>query len=127
MRIAAILFCALFTSSAFASTTKLTSMKISIHIGDKVSNFEIPDSRKLNILVNGRQKKTLRGNIDHALKLATQAAKEKSNDKNLCDRKIVTLTLSVKGAKETVTHGCVGSPNPAAKKLTELSNLMLFM
>ena len=102
-------------------------MKLTVHIGDKVSRFEIADTRKLVVSVNGRSKKTLRGNINHAIKLASAAAKEKSNDQALCLREYMELSLSVDGAKETKTYGCLGSPTPAAKKLTELSNLMLFM
>jgi hypothetical protein len=124
-----IVFFFLFLNSAFAfaAAEKLTSMKLNVSYGDKTTVFEIPDSQKLNVLVNGRSKKTLRGNIDSAIKMATAASKEKSNDRNLCSRKYIELTFSLNGAKESKTYGCIDSKTPAAVKLTELSNLMLFM
>src|SRR6476620_1452197 len=91
------------SSPAFAAKEKFSSMKLNVSYGDKTTVFEIPDSRKLNVLVNGRSKKTLRGNINSAIKMATAAAKEKSNDRNLCSRKYIELSLSLDGAKETKT------------------------
>ncbi len=119
----AIMFCA----AAAPAADKITKMKLTVSFGDKRTVFEIPDSKKLNVIVNGRKKNTLRGNIDSAIKLATAASKEKSNDKSLCRRKHIELNFSIDGAKPTETYGCIDSKTPAAKKLTELSNLMLFM
>lgn len=116
----------LSTTSAEAAK-KPTKMTLKVSYGEKSTVFEIPDAKKLEVVVNGRKRKTLRGNIDHAIKLATAASKTKSNDKALCRRKHIELTFSVKGSKETRTYGCIDSKTPAAIKLTELSNLMLFM
>lgn len=106
---------------------KKTSMKLGVNYGDKVTLFEIPDANKLEVIVNGRKKKTLRSNIDQAMKLALAASKEKSNQKALCYRKVIELVYQGNGAKESRTFGCINSKTPAATKLTELSNLMLFM
>ncbi len=117
----------LVCSTTVQAATQVTKMKLTVSFGEKQTVFEIPDTRKLNVVVNGRKKTTLRGNIDHAVKLATAASKEKSNDKSLCRRKHIELSFSVNEAKETQTYGCIDSKTPVATKLMELSNLMLFM
>lgn len=122
-----IVFLFLFSSVTSHANDKITKMKLRVEFGEKQTVFEIPDDKKGNVIVNGRKKKALLSNIDQAIKLAASAAKEKSNDGSLCRRKVIELSFSVNGSKETKTFGCIDSKTPAAVKLTELSNLMLFL
>ena len=117
----------LICSGRGEAVEKSTALLLRVNFGEKNTVFEIPDSKKVDLVVNGRKRKALRGNIDHAIKLATAASKEKSNDKSLCSRKYIELVFTPKGGKETRTYGCIDSKTPAAVKLSELSNLMLFM
>lgn len=122
------MICALLVSSTTVhAAPQVTRMKVTISFGEKQTVFEIPDTKKLDIIVNGRKKVALRNNIDQAVKLATSASKEKSNDKSLCRRKVIELSYSMNGAKDSKVFGCIDSKTPAATKLTELSNLMLFL
>lgn len=121
-----ILLCGLYSSESFAAAQP-SSLSLQLNLGDKITKFEIRNSKKLTIRVNGREHQTLRGNIQNAFAKAAAAAKEKSNDLLLCRRQNIQLVLKDKDAKEIKVIGCVGSKTPVAVKLTELANLLALM
>lgn len=113
-------------SASVANALDRQSLRLEVNYGEKVTIFEIQNPVKHIVIVDGREKKALPGNIKTVFKLANEAAKLKSNDQKLCQRKFIQLKLKSQ-KKTSVTTGCIGSKTPVASKLTDLANMMTLM
>lgn len=120
-----IAFVILLNRPCFAAS--FDSLVLTVNFTEKKTRFEIPDSRKKLVTVNGREKQTLHENIVHAFKVAAEITNVKSNDPKLCRSQFIELAYTPKNKKLIKIFGCIGSKTPAALKLTELANLLTLM